>query len=525
MTTDSTSTGPSADAGPPWEVVEPAATEQAAGAAPSTSLVVFDSIEKTIADIETRHKNVVYDLTTTKGNEAARKARKELVSARTAADEAYKTWNQPILAAQKKGRDLRDGFAKRIELLEKPLDEMIKADEDRRAAEKKAKDEAEAARTKAIRDRISDIYAQPAACAGQASGEIELSIVGVEVLMTDKVFYQELQDEAKAAADVVLTKLRAMMSAAKASEDLAKAQRLEAERLAAERAELERQRAELAAQQEAARKAAEAAEANRLAAIAQQEEERRILSERIQAEERQRAEVAATAERERLETIAREERIAREAREAAEREAAERLAEQQRQLDEQRAQFESEQAAARAAKDAEAFGVATGIDSPEVTDSKNASMRARIDAMPVASPGAPALNRVEHTSESGATIVHYTNTTKSGPVGAWIAGYKACGQTVGDSAKDDFRLACASAVTDEEPKPPVTVQTDAFEAERQAEATRAAALPKPPVKRPEDERLTAAVAKVFEVETAIAAEWLGTYDALEEIARLQGVPA
>jgi hypothetical protein len=69
------------------------------------------------------------------------------------------------------------------------------------------------------------------------------------------------------------------------------------------------------------------------------------------------------------------------------------------------------------------------------------------------------------------------------------------------------------------------VQTDAFEAERQAEAARAAALPKPPVKRPDDERLTAAVAKAFEVDQVIAVEWLGTYDVFKEFSRIAGASA
>lgn len=471
-----------ANTGAPWEVVEPAATEQAAGPAPSTALSVFDPIEQTLAAVEARHKDVVYDLTTTKGNDAARKARKELVSIRTTADEVYKTWNQPILAAQKQARELRDGFTKRVELLERPLDEAIKADEDRRAAEKKTRDDAEAARIKAIRDRIADIYAQPAACAGLPSSEIELSIVGVEVLMTDKAFYQELQGEAEAAADVVLTKLRAMMSAAKAAEELAEQQRVEADRLAAERAELERQKAELAAQQEAARIAAELA-----------------------AQERQ------AAERKRLEDIARDERIAREAREAAEREANERLARQQRELEERREQFRAEQEAARLAE------LKRIADEAEAMAKKAAST--------------PGLARTEQPGINGGTVVRFVQVDGSGASAeastalTVTPAFGGADPTFCPGSNPECPQEFPEQRFPNEPKPPVTEQTDAFEAERQVEAARAAALPKPAIKRPDDERLTAAIAKAFDVEQAIAAEWLGTYDAFEEIARTQGVPA
>ena len=486
MTTDTAPNDAGAPADPPWELVEPAATEQAAGPAPTASLTVFDPIEQTLAQIEVRHKGVVYDLTTTKGNDAARKARKELVSVRTTADEVYESWNQPLLAAQKQARALRDGFKERVLKLEKPLDEAIKADETRRAAEKKARDDAEAARIKTIRGRIADIYAQPAACAGLPSKEIELSVVAVETVIADKAAFEELQGEAEAAAEVVLTKLNAMMSAAKAAEEQAERQRLEAERLAAERAELERlraeadaraaseraeierQRAELAAQQEAARLAAERAAAE--AAEAAAAEAARIAAER---------EAAEAAERARLAAIAEEARKADEARQAAEREAQERLAEQhrqlaeqQRQLDEQRAQFELEAIAALEREQAQ-----------------------RIAA-------AQPLVRREEAGINGSTVVHYVPAAEPAPPPA-----------------------AETPVDDETAKPELRTQEDAFAAERQAEAARVAALPKQPAPRPDDERITAAVAKAFDVEPAIAAEWLGTYDALEEIGRLQGVPA
>lgn len=509
MITNPATHDPGIDAGPPWEVIEPAAAEQAPGPAQGTSLAVFDPIEQTLAQIEARHKNVVYDLATSKGNDAARKARKELVTVRAAADEVYKTWNQPILAAQEQARALRDGFKARVQLLEKPLDEAIKADEERRAAEKKARDDAEAARVKAIRDRIAAVYALPANVAGAPSAKIDAATFELTVLTSPPEFFEELLGEAQAAADVVRTKLEAMMSAAKAAEDRAEAQRLEAERLAAERAELDRQRAEIAAQQEAARVAAKRAEADRLAAIALQDEERRVLSERMQAEERQRAQAASKAEADRLATIAEAQRLADETRAAAEREAQDRLAEQQRQLDAERAAFEAEQAAARKAKqeadDAELEHklAEAQADDRRKADLANAEMRAAMDAMPVA----PALVRIEKPGLNGSTLVTYVR------------------QAAAEAPAPAAEHAAKELPAEEPAKPELKAQDDAFEIERQAESARAAAAPKPPAKRPADDRLTAVVARAFDVEPVIAAEWLGTYDAFEEIARLQGVPA
>ena len=379
------------------EVVDAASTQ-----APSSSLAVFDPVQSTLADLRQRYANVAFDLRTVKGNDEARKARKELVTLRASVDKIYTAWNQPLLEQQRKARELCAEVKGEILKLETPIDEQIKADERRREEERMAKEAAEAARVKAIRDRINDIFAQPAACAGLPSGEIELSIVGVEVLIADKAFYEEFQAEAEAAADVVLTKLRSMRDAARAAEEQAERQRLEAERLAAERAELERQRAEFEARQRAEqeRQERERAEAERQAREAREAEERAI----------------------------REQREAEERRIAAEREAAE------ADLRARRAALEAEERSVREAAEAQ-----------------------RLEAERLESERLAALQRAR--------------------------------------------------------------QEDAFQEERAKAQAAADAAPRQVV-RPADEALTGAVAKAFKVDARVAAEWLGSYDALAEIDRI-----
>ena len=455
-----------------------AATEQVVEQQPPTaSLAVFDPIKAGLAEAKKRYANVAFDLKTTKGNDEARKARKELVSLRTGIEKAYTTWNQPLLERQREARELKEQITKEVEALEKPIDEQIKADEKRRETERLERERIERERVAAIRKRIDAIFALPAELAGSDSAGIIAALdVGLPMLLGDKPFFEELQGEAEAAASVVEARLSAMRDSRLAAEAEAERQRLEAERLAAERAELERlraeaearaaaeraeierQRAELAAQQEAARKEAERIDAERQAAAAA--EAARAEAERAAAQAAEQARQAAIAE---------EARKAHEARQAAEREAQERIAAQQRELDEQRARFEREQAAARAAQEASS----------------------------AASVASQALVRTEAPGLNGSTVVRYVHPATPAPAAEPVMS------------------------AEEPPKPELRTQEDAFAAERQAAAERAAELGQPAVNRPADERITAAVAKAFGVDALLAAEWLGTYDALAEINRIQ----
>lgn len=395
------------------EVVDAASTQ-----APSSSLAVFDPVQSTLADLRQRYGNVAFDLRTVKGNDEARKARKELVTLRASVDKIYTAWNQPLLEQQRKARELCAEVKGEILKLETPIDEQIKADEARREAERLAKEAAERERVAAIRKRIEAIFSLPAELAGADSQALIVALdVTLPMLLGDKSFFEEMQGEAEAAASVVEARLCAMRDARLAAEEQAERQRIEAERLAAERAELERQRAEFEARQRAEREAQEAREA---AARAEQERQER---------ERAEAERQAREAREAEERAIREQREAEERRIAAEREAAE------ADLRARRAALESEERAVREAAEAR-----------------------RLEAERLESERLAALQRAR--------------------------------------------------------------QEDAFQEERAQAQAAAGAAPRQVV-RPADEALTGAVAKAFKVDALVAAEWLGSYDALAEIDRIK----
>lgn len=294
---------------PPAPPAPPAASAEA----PSTSLAVFDPIQAGLSELRQRYGNVAFDLRTVKGNDEARQARKALVSLRSRADDAYTTWNAPILEQQKAARAMRDSIKAEIQKIEAPIDEQIKADEARREAERRAKEEAEAARLAAIRARLGEIGSAAARVALGNAERIEAELKWLsDVELTEGAFAEFLSDaqalHAKAVADV-----EALLAARRERD-------AEAARLEQERRELEQRR-----QEEAARAAAERAELERKLA----EERAQMAAERAELE-RQREETRLEREQMRLERERREEEASEAARVklAAEQEAARALAKQ-----------------------------------------------------------------------------------------------------------------------------------------------------------------------------------------------------
>lgn len=110
------------------------------------ALVAYTRTEAALAELKARHEGAVFDLRTVAGDKAARAARLELVTLRTSLEKKRQAFKSPFLEAGK----LIDSEAKRItaqiELLEKPIDAQIVADEKRRADEKAERERIEAER-------------------------------------------------------------------------------------------------------------------------------------------------------------------------------------------------------------------------------------------------------------------------------------------------------------------------------------------------------------------------------------------
>lgn len=227
-------------------------------AAPRTAIARFDPLRAGLAALKEKFTDYVPDLSTKAGEDVARAHRKELVTIRTSATKIYEQLNAPLLDAQRQARAMRDEIAATAEKFELPIDAAIKAKELEREAEKKRKADAEAARVKAIRDRITNIASLPTLAVDLCSADIQAVINDLGNSAFSEERFGEFLDEAEELATTIGHKLSAMRDGAAARE-------AEALRLAAERTELDRLRAEqierdrAAAEQRAADEAAAAA--------------------------------------------------------------------------------------------------------------------------------------------------------------------------------------------------------------------------------------------------------------------------
>ena len=255
-----------------------------------TPLVKYSATEAGLLALKAELAGKVYDLKTTKGDQAARADRLRCVTLRTTLERRRKDFKAPALAYGKLIDTEAARITAEIEALEAPIDAQIKADEQRRAAEKAEREriEREAAERHAARRAAISMYGMRAAEPGMTAERIAAGMARLEAAdMADP-------DPARAVdlADMqcrTLETMRTLHAQAIAREQEAARQeaiRIENERIAAElaaerqriadeAAEIRRQAAELEAQRaESARlEALAVANRERLAAEAKREAE------------------------------------------------------------------------------------------------------------------------------------------------------------------------------------------------------------------------------------------------------------
>jgi hypothetical protein len=262
----------------------------------STSIADYSATELGLIALRDKHKNLVLDVSTTKGMTVAKEARAEIRTYRVNLEKLRVEIKAPALERCR----LIDAEAKRIteELLklETPIDEAIKAEEARKEVARKAREDAEKERLAQIeRDRLAAERAE----AERVQREKEEALAAERAsLAAERAEFERQQAEAAAAekarreeADAALARERAAEAEKLAAERNAHRQALEAEaaNAKAERDRLAQERAlEHEARVQADREAA--AERERLAAA----ERDRLMAERLeldrrQAEERQKA--------------------------------------------------------------------------------------------------------------------------------------------------------------------------------------------------------------------------------------------
>jgi colicin import membrane protein len=248
----------------------PAAPQQLMTIEPKVYVdLVFEPFVKRYADGVDAVREVAYDIKTTAGMAVAVKFRALFRAIRTESENARKLRKAPILEI---GRllDSRKGEIEAVSLpLETMFDDEIKAEEQRKDAEKQAKAAIEKARVDAIQAKIDEIRRAPAAFALKTAAELkaEADRLSETVISLDE--FAELSGEAMQARNKAVEQLRDLQETAEEME-------ARQARLAEERAQLDRDREE-------------AAERDRLAAVARAEQEEHDRAERERVEAQQRA--------------------------------------------------------------------------------------------------------------------------------------------------------------------------------------------------------------------------------------------
>ena len=238
-----------------------------ATAAPATAIAEYSPTAAALADLRQRYANVVWDVTTTKGDKEARAARRELVSLRTSLEEKRKELKAPALERSRLIDDEAKAIKAAILELEDPIDQLITAEEQRRERERAERRATEEARVDGIQRKIAAFGSYAIRAMGEPSAAIEdliRELVGKE---PDEATYQEFHGRAAAAHSAALAGLR---QAARLAEERA---RLEAERLAEEQRRAEQAQKEAA---ERAERERQEAEARRHREEAEQREQARV---------------------------------------------------------------------------------------------------------------------------------------------------------------------------------------------------------------------------------------------------------
>ena len=256
-----------------------------------TPLVKYSATEAGLAALKAELAGKTYDLKTTKGDAAARADRLRCVTLRTTLERRRKDFKAPALAYGKLIDTEAARITAEIEALEAPIDAQIKADEQRRAAEKAEREriEREAAERHAARLAAIAMYAarcrEPDMTAARIAAGMQ-RLEDADLTDADNARAVELADARCRTIDTMRT-LHAQAVAREQEAARQEAIRIENERRAAELAEAERR---IAAEAEALRQQAAELAAREAAARAETE---RLAREAAESEQRQRDEAAA----------------------------------------------------------------------------------------------------------------------------------------------------------------------------------------------------------------------------------------
>lgn len=197
---------------------------------------VADAVSSALAEISAKHtsitermararelheqyKGVAFNVTTTKGMEEARTARKALRDeARYPMQDLKKEGSKLLGVMQRQFNDHVDGLIAQVVEFERPIHEQITAEEDRKETERLERERLEAQRKQSHQDAIAAIQSLVSTAAGMDSAALAERIAAVQAIAVDES-WEEYEGQAEQAKDEVLRQLTGMRLAVLADED------------------------------------------------------------------------------------------------------------------------------------------------------------------------------------------------------------------------------------------------------------------------------------------------------------------
>lgn len=311
------------------------------------NLAEFDAVEAGLQDLEKKYKNVVFDVSTPKGMDEAKKARAAIREPRYAIQNAVTEAKRPLEAMKKALAARGEQIIARIEPLETPIDTQIKNREKEIEDAKEAERQREAEAAAKVTAAIQAMHEAMADAIGQPVEVIDAKLEQVGAVVVDLDTFGDRTGEAEQTKTRALEALKNLREQRVAFD----AQQAETARLAAE----QKERDAKAEQERKDRDAAE--ERERQERKAKQDKEDADRRERLDREEREL--------NERRAKLDAEEKAARDARKAKE--------------DAERKEREDREQAERDRKDREA----------EELRVKRAEWRSNMDALTGYTPAPP----------------------------------------------------------------------------------------------------------------------------------------
>lgn len=206
----------------------------------------YDPTAAALAELRERYANVIFPVQTKDGMKDAKEVRQKLVKLRTGLEKLRKEIKEPALrrtqAIDAEARDIE----RQIREIEEPIDAQIKAEEQRAADEKAAKEAAERARVDEIRTKMDAIRRLPLELAHESADAIRIELDALTMFEPTPEMFGEFVADATGVKTATIEALANLLVQVRAREEVAATLKAEQERLMAERAALEAEKYALA---------------------------------------------------------------------------------------------------------------------------------------------------------------------------------------------------------------------------------------------------------------------------------------